>query len=188
VVSLDELIDTTDFGSPVLRRAWYERATKLLDRLYREWPADSKAPIALERPLTLDVDGTTWLGRADRIERTATGGIRIVDYKTGSTIPTIAQAATSLQLGFYALAAIADPELDTDAGVEAELWHPLSSSVSWRRSFDPDNLATVRERLSAAAAGILGENWAARAGAHCARCGVRLVCDRWPEGREAFVG
>jgi superfamily I DNA/RNA helicase len=185
---LETALRHSDFGSPVLTDAWRKRGASLLDRLYREWPEDSVEVMALEHPLVLDIDGTTWWGRADRIERTAAGGVRIVDYKTGGTPMTKADAGRSLQLGFYLLAAREDPLLrGLDGPVEAELWYPLARAKGWRPAFDPSSLPSVRERLEAAARGIDEERWDPRVGAACRTCPVRLVCDRWPEGREAFV-
>ncbi len=185
---LDELMAQADFGSPVLSQAWRRRAHELFDRLYRDWPDDSGEVMTLERTLELEIDGIRWLGRADRIERTTTGATRIVDYKTGGTTLTKVEAGRSLQLGFYVMAAAADRTLAASGGpIEAQLWYPLAKAKSWRVAFDPAMLPTVRQRLLAAAEGIAGEDWTPRVGAGCRTCPVRLVCDRWPEGREAFV-
>jgi superfamily I DNA/RNA helicase/RecB family exonuclease len=185
---LDELVQRADFGSPVLAQAWRRRAGELFQRLYREWPTDSAGIVTLERNLELEIDGIRWLGRADRIERTVSGALRIVDYKTGGTPLTKLEAGRSLQLGFYVMAASADRSLsEADTPIEAQLWYPLAKAKSWRPTFDPAMLTTVRERLLAAAQGIGAEDWTPRVGAGCRTCPVRLVCDRWPEGREAFV-
>ena len=141
----------------------------------------------MEHTFELDVDGVRWIGRADRIERTSRGTVRIVDYKTGSTLPTRAEAAGSLQLGFYSLAAASSPLAGPDTTIEAELWFPLGKAKGWRLPFDRSNLPAVRQRLAAAATGIAAEDWTPRVGTGCRSCPVRLVCDRWPEGREAFV-
>lgn len=185
---LDGLLERADFGSPVLAQAWRRRAQELFERLYREWPMDSADVVTLERTLELEIDGVRWRGRADRIERTATGAIRIVDYKTGGTPLTKVEAGRSLQLGFYVMAAAADQALAAPGTpIEAQLWFPLAKAKSWRPAFDPAMLSTVRQRLLAAAEGIGNEDWTPRVGAGCRTCPVRLVCDRWPEGREAFV-
>jgi ATP-dependent exoDNAse (exonuclease V) beta subunit len=119
---LDVLLERADFGSPVLAQAWRRRAQELFERLYREWPMDSADVVSLERTLELEIDGVRWRGRADRIERTATGAIRIVDYKTGGTPVTKVEAGRSLQLGFYVMAAAADPALAAPGTpIEAQL-------------------------------------------------------------------
>jgi hypothetical protein len=160
----------------------------LFERLYREWPMDSAEVVTLERTLELEIDGVRWRGRADRIERTATGAIRIVDYKTGGTPLTKVEAGRSLQLGFYVMAAAADrlsphpvprsrpssgfrwPRPSRGARHSIPPCSPPFASGCWR---PPEGI------------GERGLDTPGRAG--CRTCPVRLVCDRWPEGREAFV-
>ncbi len=125
---------------------------------------------------------------ADRIEA-EDGHIRIVDYKTSRSRPTKEETAASLQLGFYLLAAAADPAIvehgTPDAG---ELW-----MVAMRNAksipiveFDPANLAQVEERLMAVAAGIAAERWDPIPHEACNRCTVQLVCPAWPQGAPAY--
>ncbi len=192
--TLDEAIEAltnamadADFGSPVLHSAWVRRGEELMKALYTQWPPDSHQPVLLEHTFELDVGGVTWMGRADRIERTSRGDLRIVDYKTGATPMTKAEAGSSLQLGFYLLAARADPAvLRLGDPCEAELWYPMSRRSNWRLPFDESQLPAVEDRLRQAASGIAAEDWTPRVGRQCRRCPVRLICDRWPEGREAF--
>ena len=178
-----------DFGSPILADVWFRKGVEYLRNLYRRWPADSMQPLLLEHELRLELDGVTWIGRVDRIERAGDGGLRVIDYKTSATMMPVAEAAASLQLGFYLLACRSDPDVASlGEPARAELWYPLAGSDrSWRRTFDPANLDTVADRLAAIATGVSAEDWTPRVSASCARCTVRLVCDRWPEGREAFV-
>lgn len=186
--AFDNLISAGDFGTPVLADAWRRRGHLLLERLYAEWPAHSGPVVRTEHTLRLEVGGVEWIGRADRIERTASGGLRVVDYKTAATPPTAAEAASSLQLGFYLLAASADPRLATEGPVEgAEVWHPLTDRKRWWFPFDPAHLASVVDRLERVAAAMAAEEWAPRVGAHCRGCRFRIACERWPEGREAFT-
>ncbi len=186
--ALERLMPRLRFGGPVVQRAWYRRAEALLEDLYEQWPPESRSPVALEHSLKLTIDGVEWVGVADRIERTERGGLRIIDYKTGTSTPSIAEAAESLQLGFYFLAATADEQLRAYGDVEeAELWYPAAIPRRWRYRFDPANLDLIRERLVDAASGIAAERWPPRVSRACHRCAVRLVCGAWPEGREAFV-
>jgi RecB family exonuclease len=188
LAALDSRIEDGTFGPDAATNAWRRRGEQLLSRLYGEWPSDSSETVAVERDLVLDIDGITWRGRADRIETTASGRIRVVDFKTGSTLPRGVDAAGSLQLGFYLLAAAADEEISA-AGepAEAELWYPLTSSRTWRLPFDSKRLSDVRNQLADIGRRIADERWEPRVGKHCARCPMKLACDRWPDGREAFV-
>lgn len=182
---LDQVWEEAEFGSPVLDAAYRAKAARLLERLWADWPADSAEPVALEHHLELDLGGVRWVGKADRIERTTRGELRIVDYKTRKSLPTIEEAAGSLQLGFYLLAAGEDPDLDPPPS-RAELWFPLADARNFRRAFDPDRLPQIEQRLRAVVEGVLDEAWDPRTGPHCRHCAVRSSCPAWPEGREAF--
>lgn len=185
---LNVRFDPAAFGGGPFAAAWKARALETLDRLYTKWPTQARA-VALERRLTMELHGTTWRGYADRIESDGIG-LSVVDYKTTRTPLPQSDAAASLQLGFYLLAAAADPELAATGTPEvAEFWYPAKTSARalTRRSFDIDELPAVRTRLVQAAEGIRSEDWTPRPGPECDRCAVRSVCPVRPEGRVAFA-
>ncbi|MBU1494512.1 MAG: PD-(D/E)XK nuclease family protein, partial [Actinobacteria bacterium] len=149
---------------------------------------------AVEYPVEMEVAGTRWRGRIDRVEveEQETSGplLRVVDYKTGTSMPTVAEAGRSVQLGFYVIAAREDPHL---AGLgragAAELWFPAARSVSvTTRALDTGRLDEVEALMQQAAEGIVAEDWTPVTGRQCDRCPVRTVCPEWPEGREAYLG
>ncbi|MEX1287408.1 MAG: ATP-dependent DNA helicase, partial [Acidimicrobiia bacterium] len=188
LAALDDLFDPADFDGPPWSDHWLRRARRAVERLYAAAPPGPWAAAFVERPLRLAIDGEAWRGRADRIDR-GPGGLRIVDYKTTATAVSKAEAAASLQLGFYALAAGEDPELAGAGGVSAaELWYPLArGNHVATRCFDLDELDAVRDRLRGIAEAIRAERFPPSPGGGCERCAVRVLCDAWPEGREAFV-
>ncbi len=183
---LENVWAQADFGSLQLNQAWARRGLELLTALYSEIDKEDPEVKLVEHPLDLDLDGSAWTGRADRIDQPKGGPLRIVDYKTTSTTPVKKEVAESLQLGFYLIAAAADPVVQRlgDVGA-AELWHPLANRL--RTSFQTSNLEKVRETLIEIGKAIFAENWQPLVGRHCERCSVRLVCPAWPEGREAFT-
>jgi RecB family exonuclease len=187
--ALDGCWDPAAFGGGPWAEAWHHRAATLLEHLYDCWPGVGSAAL-LEHHLEMEVAGTRWRGRADRIEATAGSATRIVDYKTSASAVTTEQAAASVQLGFYLLAAQRDPAV-TDLGPPsgAEFWYPAAPTkgVTVRR-FDPEHLDEVEGRLRAAAEGIRAEDWTPQPGDHCRTCVVRRVCPARPEGREAYRG
>lgn len=174
------------FGPGPLDAAWKRRAVQLLEQMYTDWPGGDEPAVALEIELRTQVGDTEWVGRADRIDR-AGAGIKIVDYKTSKNPPPLKEAAASLQLGYYALAAAAHPELaEHGPPVAAELWYPLAKRKDKVFPFDMSNLDDIRQELMTVAEGIRSEDWTPRVGGHCGRCGFRGVCPAWPEGREGF--
>lgn len=178
--------DPSLFGGEPWAGSWRRRAEEILEHLYTHWPSACR-PIALERWLELDIDGIRWVGKADRIER-CPDGIKIVDYKTSRSSLSVGDAAVSVQLGFYAMAADADPDLPGPVA-GAELWYPANTkakSVTTRR-LDLSRLGDVQTAMREAASGIVREDWTARPNRYCSTCRVRLVCPAWPDGKEAFV-
>ena len=178
--------EQADFGSPWLDAIWKRKAVDMLDRLFAEWPSDSAATVAAEVDLHWSAGGVDWVGRADRIERTTDGSIRVVDYKTSRTIMPKHKASRSLQLAFYALAVADDPRFEGAVG-SAELWYPATSQKGYRRELEMDSLPDLRGELTGIARSILEERWDPTPGDACERCSVRIVCPEWPEGREAFT-
>ena len=188
---LEQQWDPAAFGGGAWAQAWRRRAEEIVRHLYEQWPGRGRV-VATERPLALEVDGVRWRGRADRIEKLPGRPplLHIVDYKTARTAVPVADAAGSVQLGFYLLAAAADPELSAmGRATSAEMWFPATPTKKvTTRPFDPGRLGEVRERMGVAADGIRAERWDPVPGSHCRNCAVRRVCPAWPEGREAYLG
>lgn len=180
--------DPAVFGGPPYAEGWFRRGLKALEHLYANWPSAGSV-VAAEVPLRLTLGGAEWIGYADRIETAGDDGVAVVDYKTSTSVPRISDAAASLQLGYYVLAAAADADLSAHGPPRgAEMWFPVAGGKSVkRRAFDFDRLQDVAHRLAQAAAGILAEDWAPTPGDQCDRCPLRGLCPAWREGREAFI-
>jgi RecB family exonuclease len=188
LTELESRFDPDDFGGRPFADSWLERGRDGLTRLYGKWPARKRRAIALERTLEAEVGGIRWTGRADRID-IGPGGLIVVDYKTSRSALQVAEAAESLQLGFYALAVGRDGHL-SDCGpvIGAELWYPMAATKSvTTRKFDMALLGDVETRLEAVARGISAEDWTPTPGTLCERCSLRQVCPAWPEGGPGFA-
>lgn len=187
---LEDVFDPAEFGGEPWASAWKKRARELLTRLIDLAPPGGPV-VAVEHDLELELDGATWRGRADRIDHAPDGSLRIVDYKTGSRMLTLEEAAGSTQLGFYVLAANRDESIRQIGVVEgAELWYPAplprKNGIATRK-FDMDRLDEVEERLVSIASAIRAEQFPPSTGTHCNDCRCRLLCPEWPEGAEAFI-
>ncbi|NNC93066.1 MAG: PD-(D/E)XK nuclease family protein [Acidimicrobiia bacterium] len=185
---LDDLWDPAPFGYSPWADAWRRRAEEALEFTYEHWPRPAATPVALEHKLRLEIGGVSWRGVADRVEH-EDGHIRIVDYKTSRSRPTREETEASLQLGFYLLAAAADPVIAAHGTPDAgELWMVamrLTKSIPII-AFDTANLAAVEERLMAVADGIAAERWDPLPHEGCNRCTVQLICPAWPQGAPAY--
>jgi superfamily I DNA/RNA helicase/RecB family exonuclease len=185
---LDRLFDPDEFGGSPFAESWRDRAEAGLTKLYANWPAPGRPARLLEHQLDTTIDGVRWTGRADRIDGGGTTGLTIVDYKTSTQALTGDEAAKSLQLGYYVLAATQDAEVGRIGSViGAEFWYPMTATKSIAtRSFDMAKLNEVEARLQAVATGIRDEEWTPRPGTHCERCSLRSLCPAWTEGGPAF--
>ena len=185
--ALDEKLEPGAFGGGAYDTAWRNRALVALENTYSLWPG-SGMPVGSETALTVQRGEIQWLGRADRIEE-RDGALAIVDYKTGQ-LPSLDEAATSLQLGFYVIGAREDPDLAKRGRTSAaEMWfpmHPQKRSIA-TRSFDMSNIDAVEDRMAAVATGISSEDWMPTPGTPCDRCNLRVLCPAMPEGKEAFT-
>jgi CRISPR/Cas system-associated exonuclease Cas4 (RecB family) len=114
--------------------------------------------------------------------------LTVVDYKTSAKAAPVAEAAESLQLGFYVLAAQRDAAVHQLGEVNgAELWYPMAKTkkVTTRR-FEMDRLDEIESRLNGIAHGIKQEDWSPNPGPHCGRCSLRPLCPAWAEGGPEF--
>ena len=185
---LNEMAAEYDLGSGSIGEAWRRRATLLLTRLYTDWPKPDTRPVMIEHPVKAELGGVRWRGRIDRVERGKDGTVCVVDYKTGKNPPPVREVSRSLQLGFYLLAASANPEISRHGPVRrAEFWYPLAGSPRRRvTSFDSTHLEAARSRLVEIAGLISNEDWTPTPGSACHRCEVKSSCPVWPEGQEAY--
>ena len=85
---------------------WYTHARTVLARHHARF-VDSYCPaVATEQWFEIDIgDDVQIVGSIDHVERTASGGIGIVDWKTNRKAKPRQRVAGSLQLAIYALAA-----------------------------------------------------------------------------------
>lgn len=180
---LEEVWGEADFGSPQLNTAWQSQAEEALRKLYENWPS-SGTPIDVETWVEETIAGVRWVGKIDRLEKTD-AGLKVVDYKTSRTPATREEAAESIQLGFYAMAAGA---LHGEEVVAAEMWYPRSRSKGVSTpAFDLEGLPSVRLKMETVTSAILDEEWSPQVSDNCRNCGFRLSCPAWPEGRGAYL-
>jgi len=183
---LDRLWPDAGFGDDSVALAWKARAGRILENLYALWPTLAE-PVALEVDLRMTIEGTPWLGRADRVERSA-DGLTVVDYKTGGPM-RVTDARNSLQLGYYAVAASLDDAL-TEHGdvVGAEFWYPKETKKHSivTRNLDMDNLEDLRAEMVRVADEIRAESFAPTPGDGCRNCPATSTCPALQSGVEAF--
>ncbi|TBT84676.1 ATP-dependent helicase [Propioniciclava sinopodophylli] len=152
--------------------------------------------VPFEAAIEVDGEVVVLAGSVDRLERTPTGDLRVVDFKTGRSLPTQAEAAASVQLGVYQLAIEAGgfeqhaPGAHSAGASLVYLRH--DATPGWPKDYrqpslaekphlsdDPDELAhpTWVHHQVAQARRVLAEgSFDARPGGHCQWCPVRSSC------------
>jgi superfamily I DNA/RNA helicase/RecB family exonuclease len=165
----------------LMLRYWYEGEAEL-----------AKRALALEVGFEIEVGEHVVRGRIDRVDRAdADGepGIALLDYKTSRTVPTEAEAAGSLQLAIYYLAALRDPELSKlGPPVEMQLVYPAEQRQSrFRRVAQtpgPEHAGRVEQRLLPLLAGAAAEDFDPSPHADCRFCAFKPICPLWPQGED----
>jgi len=106
---LDRVWADIPFPAPWFSLSERTAAEAAVER-FMGWQAahDYAEVLGVEVPFRVDVEVggevVTLAGTVDRLERDASGRLRVIDFKSARTMPTAAQAAASEQLGVYQLA------------------------------------------------------------------------------------
>jgi RecB family exonuclease len=141
--------------------------------------------------LRVEVGRATISGRVDRLERASAGGLRVVDYKTGSSKPKADDVARHPQLGTYQLAVeqgAFGSEGTTSAG--AALLHLGKAAGTTDKPViqqqppleTQDDPGWAAELVAETAEGMGGHEFAATPGTWCTFCPVKTSCPAMPEG------
>lgn len=140
---------------------------------FLEWARSCAPPEVLqtEQKFDLPVAGTNLTGRIDRMDRVESGGVAIVDYKTGKP-KSQEDADKSLQLSLYALAAKEVWGLCADRLILHNL-EDNSVVVTTRESGD---LEEAKLKVHETAENIAAGNFPARPGYQCSFCPYRNLC------------
>ncbi len=137
--------------------------------------------IAQEKSFELPMDNSVVLtGRMDQVNRLASGGEEIVDYKTGKP-QTEDKAKKDMQLSAYALAAR-----------EVFDWNPARLTLYFLQTNHPvsttrddKKLNKVRSEIQEAAADIRAGEFPAKPGFWCRTCEFESICPAREQGSAA---
>jgi superfamily I DNA/RNA helicase/RecB family exonuclease len=161
-----------------------------LARYFEESAAGGWERIGAELDVQVELGRAVLRGRVDRLERDGSGGLRVVDLKTGSSKPSRGDLPRNAQLGAYQTAvehgAFADHgtvsagaallQVGKAAGVRTTLQQqgPLSAD---------DDPKWAELLVTDTAEGMAGSSFTATIGPVCTFCAVRSSCPIQPEGR-----
>ncbi len=150
----------------------------LSDYVKREFDP-RRLPLKLEEPFTVSLGPLKIGGKIDRVDALPDGGIEIVDYKTGAHSLTPKQAATDLQLSFYALAAtlLPTPPFHQPPGnIRLTLYYfDEHKKVSTTRT--AAQLGQARLQILSYADAIAHSDFKCSGSPLCKSCDFKMLCD-----------
>ena len=200
--ALDAIWDDIPFAAAWLSSSERAEADAAVAR-FLAWQAGHEHAdlLGVEVPVRarLDVDGrpVELVGTVDRLERLADGRLRVVDFKTGRTKPTVAEAAATPQIGVYQLAIESGgfDEIAPDAGGSGGaslVYLRHDDAPGWPKEFRQPSLTEkphlsddaeerahptwVHHRIAQACGVLESGRFDARPGDHCQWCPVRSSC------------
>jgi putative RecB family exonuclease len=97
---LADLVDGTDLEAVA---SWFGEAVSLIERWFTLEDPTRLEPAERELYVETDLDGLTLRGYVDRLDLSAAGEMRVVDYKTGRSPSELFEAKALFQMKFYAL-------------------------------------------------------------------------------------
>jgi len=153
-----------------LQRKLYERQGEEQLRQFIALRALESKPevLSMEKPIRFTIEDVVINGRIDRIDRLESGGVLVLDYKTGLPKSTL-DAVNSIQLGLYGLAA----QLDGHR-VDRLAFYNLEDNTT--AETDQIKKNKICEKVIEVADGIRRGNFHPKTGFHCRNCGYSSLC------------
>ncbi len=181
---LDAVWTSDGYAEPAEEVAYREHANEVLERYHADNTSDYRIPAALEFRFSIDIEGVTFGGVIDRMDRLPSGGYEIIDYKTNRRLPPQAAVDSDLQLTIYYMAA------REVWGIEPEtltLYYllPGQRMKTMRTQADAED---VRRRISAIAERIEAGRFEPRENPLCGWCDFQHVCPIFRHREETAAG
>jgi putative RecB family exonuclease len=149
-----------------------QAAVKML-RDYGERFDLSAEPLAREQWVSLQLAGVRLYGKIDRVDRTATGGLDLIDYKSGRRLIEPDDIAQEPAVQVYVLAA--EEKFNLLVERVRFIFLALQQEVAWEP--EREDIEELRERLVRTLADLRADEiFEARPGDHCRFCPAALRC------------
>jgi putative RecB family exonuclease len=168
----DRLWTGEGYTSPEEEARYRSLGREMLSRYYDRLVADRPSPVSVEEHLEARWDGIPIHGYIDRIDRTADGGLEIMDYKTSRELSP-SDAKDSDQLSLYQVL-VESNYTEPVAGLT--LYHLRSLTPIRVAPRDRSSLTSLYDKLGTVADGIRAEAYEPTPGKHCSRCDFRSLC------------
>jgi putative RecB family exonuclease len=155
--------------------AYLLSAREMVERFHRgAFQRDRSQTVALEQRLSVRLsDEVVFTGFADRIGRTETGRLFVIDYKTSRSVGDASEFSEGLQAPLYAACAM----LGRDEPEALAGYHYLRHDTTSWQSVDAERGRKLLDRFHELARGIeAATDFEPRPGVLCAWCGFNALC------------
>lgn len=175
-----ELAGLVDEADAAAVATWFGDAVALIEKWFSLEDPTRLEPAERELYVETEVDGLTLRGYVDRLDLTATGEMRVVDYKTGKAPLEQYEAKALFQMKFYALVLW---RLRGQVPRMLQLVYLGGDSQIVRYSPDESELLAVERKLKALWKAIENAaqtgDWRPRKSRLCDWCDHRALCPEW---------
>ena len=131
------------------------RAEKMIDT-YLEWENDTKNTlVGTEIAFEVEIEGITFKGRIDRLEKNPDGRLEIIDFKSGTTKKSSKDVKTDPQLNIYAKAI---ENLENEMPAKATLFY-VEQDAKQEYDITQESLKEAMALIKTTINGILDENF-----------------------------
>ncbi|MBP5286953.1 MAG: PD-(D/E)XK nuclease family protein [Elusimicrobiales bacterium] len=158
------------YETPQQAMEYYRNGEKILEKWYMFHSEETNRILYWEKNFRFDFEKWVIKGTIDRIDIMPSGGADVIDYKTGYEGHTAEQAAGSLQLGIYALAAEEAFGLKPERVTYFILSEPQKISVPFTDEMRSRTLETIRD----VGTKIFEYDFTGRG--NCIHCPIRNIC------------
>ena len=170
----------------IVKRADVEKSVQRL----AQYLGEGRSVVSVEEPFDLEIDRARIRGTADRIERTDSGALRVVDFKTG-TYAKNEDIPRNSQLGVYQLAIERGCFESEHTSAGAALVYLGGPNKGYKQMpqlalSEDEDPQWVENRIAQTADQMADSTFLARKNSACPRCPVRRSCPLQSEGGRVF--
>ncbi len=164
-------------------RVLHANARDKVERLQAYLEKRAHVEVRTEQAFRAELGRAVLSGMADRIEL-KDGGAYVVDIKTGSAMPSVAEAVDNAQLAMYQLAIESGAVDGVTHAVGAELAFVSSGKAGTSRVQPPIDPERARERLDAVVENMAARTFVATVNPGCGSCALRRSCPVHVQGAQ----
>ncbi|MFW6010384.1 MAG: RecB family exonuclease, partial [Gemmatimonadota bacterium] len=179
-----EAFDPAAYESPEEADRRRADGVKMVKDFHARHAPDFEPALAVEKRLNFELEGVTFRGMVDRIDKVDDDRLRIVDYKTGRSFD-LDRVRTDPQLTLYQVG------VERKLGMEVAslvLYHVPSQTPFEVERHPPERVEELRAAVRKAVRGIREERFEPEPGGHCRWCDFKPWCpafaDEFPENWE----